>query len=264
MTKQIDDHLEFKADCAREIADQGGDRELADLSREWTSKAAQFKYSYHFEWLGRPIIQHPQDMVGVQQLLWKVRPDLIIETGIARGGSLVFYASILELISLCGGNCDAKILGIDIDIRAHNKTAILDHPMASRISMLEGSSTDPSIISLVREAAQRHETVLLCLDSNHTHDHVVQELEAYAPMVSANSYCIVFDTIVEDVPSTSLSDRPWGKGNNPKTAVQVFLEKLADGDVRGADGKRLNFVIDKEIENQLLITVAPGGFLRRI
>jgi cephalosporin hydroxylase len=264
MTKQIDDHLDFKADGAREIAEQGGDREMADLTREWISKAAQFKYSYHFEWLGRPIIQHPQDMVGVQQLLWNVQPDLIIETGIARGGSLVFYASILELISLCGGNSDARVLGIDIDIRAHNKKAILDHPMASRISMLEGSSTDPSIISLVREAAQPYETILLCLDSNHTHDHVAQELEAYAPMVSPNSYCVVFDTIVEDVPGTSLSDRPWGKGNNPKTAVQAFLEKLADGDMRGADGEKLNFVIDKDIENQLLITVAPSGFLRRI
>ena len=260
----MDDHKEFKQNCDKEILEQGRDEKLKLLTRDWFNNATKHNYSYHFEWLGRPIIQYPQDIVGTQQLLWQIKPDLIIETGIARGGSLIFYASILELIAQCGGSNDARVLGIDIDIRAHNKDAILAHPMSKRIEMIEGSSIDGSIVEQVKQKARSAKKVLVCLDSNHTHDHVLQELRHYAPMVSMNSYIIVFDTVVEDLPSSLIKDRPWSKGNNPKTAVFQYLKELDNNkDVDGIDGKELRLMIDKQIEDQLLITVAPSGFLRR-
>jgi cephalosporin hydroxylase len=260
----MDDHKEFKQNCDKEILEQGRDENLKSLTRDWFNNATKHNYSYHFEWLGRPIIQFPQDIVGTQQLLWQVKPDLIIETGIARGGSLIFYASILELIAQCGGPNDAKVLGIDIDIRAHNKDAILAHPMSKRIEMIQGSSIDRSIVEQVKQKAKSAKKVLVCLDSNHTHDHVLQELRHYAPMVSMNSYIIVFDTVVEDLPSSLIKDRPWSNGNNPKTAVFEYLKELEVKRTTGIDGIDLKFQIDKDIEHQLLITVAPSGFLKRV
>jgi len=261
----MSDHELFKKNCADEIDLQGKHNALAKLTKNWFSLASETNYSYHFEWLGRPIIQYPQDIVGVQQLLWQVRPNLIIETGIARGGSLIFYASILELIAQCGGPKDARVLGIDIDIRAHNKDAILAHPMSRRIEMIQGSSIDESVVEQVKQKAKSAKNVLVCLDSNHTHDHVLQELRHYAPMVSMNSYIIVFDTVVEDLPSSLTKDRPWSKGNNPKTAVFEYLKELDNNkNTSGMDGCELRLVIDRHIENQLLITVAPSGFLRRV
>ena len=253
----------FKNQCLNEIKQQGLDPDLKDLTNRWISKAAEHKYSYHFEWLGRPIIQHPQDMVGVQQLLWHVQPDLIIETRVARGGSLIFYASILELIAQCGGNINAKILGIDIDIRKHNKDAILSHPMSKRIELIEGSSTSEVVFDAVREYSKEYKKILVCLDSNHTHQHVLDELRLYAPMVSKGSYCIVFDTIIEDLPENIGPLRPWGVANNPKTAVWAYLEEISKVNVSANDGASLSLSIDKDIESQLLITVAPDGFLRR-
>ena len=261
--KNMIEHDKFKADCSDEIREQGSDVTLKDLTKRWIAKASEYKYSYHFEWLGRPVIQHPQDMVGVQQLLWAVQPDLIIETGIARGGSLIFYASILELIAQCGGSNDAKILGIDIDIREHNRSAILSHPMSKRIEMIQGSSISGDTIDRVRNFAKNYKKVLVCLDSNHTHQHVLEELKLYAPLVSKGSYCVVFDTIVEDMPENSGPNRPWGKSDNPKTAVWEFLKQLGEFSHSASDGDPLRLTIDKEIENQLLITVAPDGFLRR-
>lgn len=259
----MNDHEKFKAECAIEIEQQGADQELLALTNQWISKAAEHKYSYHFEWLGRPIIQHPQDMVAVQQLLWDIRPDLIIETGIARGGSLVFYASILELIAQCGGNQDAKVLGIDIDIRQHNLEAILAHPMSKRIEMLQGSSIAPDTFAAVKLEASGCRKILVCLDSNHTHDHVLEELKLYAPLVSQGSYCIVFDTIVEDMPDHVGPPRPWGKSNNPKTAVFEYLDLINSTEILASDGERLALDIDKQMDNRLLISVAPSGFLRR-
>lgn len=258
------EHDSFKSMCREEIGQQGVDAELQDLTNKWIVKAAEHKYSYHFEWLGRPIIQHPQDMVGLQQILWSVQPDLVIETGIARGGSLIFTASILELIAQCGGNPNAKILGVDIDIRSHNREAILAHPMSKRIEMIQGSSISSEVMASVKSYAKDFKKILVCLDSNHTHDHVLEELKLYAPMVSKDSYCIVFDTIVEDMPEGLGPVRPWGKSNNPKTAVWAYLEQLRKQSVVADDGDRLMLTIDKEIENQLLITVAPDGFLRRL
>ncbi|ALM83223.1 cephalosporin hydroxylase family protein [Bordetella sp. N] len=260
----MNDHEQFKAESAAEIAQQGADSELQALTNEWIAKAAKHKYSYHFEWLGRPIIQHPQDMVGAQQLLWDIQPDLIIETGIARGGSLIFYASILELIAQCGGNPDARILGVDIDIRQHNKDAILAHPMSRRIDMIQGSSIAEETVAEVKRHAAGKKKILVCLDSNHTHDHVLEELKHYAPLVSKGSYCIVYDTIVEDLPEDVGPPRPWSKGNNPKTAVYEYLNQLEDTPVTAADGERLALAIDKQMDDRLLITVAPSGFLKRV
>jgi cephalosporin hydroxylase len=220
------------------------------------------KYSYNFSWQGRPIIQYPQDMVAMQELIWSIKPDLIIETGIAHGGSLIFSASMLAQLDMCdaieaGQKFDPKIsrrkvLGIDIDIRAHNRAAIEAHPMASRIQMIQGSSIAPEIIEQVRSAAANYSRVLVNLDSNHTHDHVLAELQAYAPLTSKGSYCVVFDTMIEDMPKEMFPDRPWGPGDNPKTAVWEYLKTHPE------------FEIDKSIQHKLLITVAPDGYLKRV
>ena len=222
----MDDHRKFKMECAKEIRKQGADNNLKKLTQDWVAGAARHKYSHHFDWLGRAIIQYPQDMIGVQQLLWNIQPDLIIETGIARGGSLIFYASLLELIAHCGGNKDAMVLGVDIDIRDHNHKEIVSHAMSKRIKMIQGSSIEKETYQLAVAYAKNYKKILVCLDSNHTHDHVLEELKLYAPLVSKGSYCIVFDTIIEDMPENIGPARPWGKLNNPKTAVFEFLKIL--------------------------------------
>jgi cephalosporin hydroxylase len=232
------------------------------------------QYSYNFAWLGRPIIQYPQDIVAMQEMIWTIKPDLIIETGIAHGGSLIFSASMLAQLDICDAieagtsfnpkESRRKALGIDIDIRAHNRAAIEAHPMASRIQMIQGSSIAPDIIDQVKAAAASYQHILVCLDSNHTHAHVLAELEAYAPLVTVGSYCVVFDTIVEDMPADMFQDRPWGKGDNPKTAVREYLRRLQDEDRTAADGTSLAFMTDENITNKLLITVAPDGYLRRL
>lgn len=260
----MSDHEKFQADCISEVANQGADRALLKMTNEWVVKASEHKYSYHFEWMGRPIIQHPQDIVGMQEILWKVQPDLVIETGVARGGSLILYASLLELIASCGGPQGSKVLGIDIDIREHNRHAIESHPMSKRIDLIQGSSIADSTVSAVKDYAKKFKKILLCLDSNHTHEHVLQELRLYAPLVSQGSYCIVFDTIVEDLPEGFGPSRPWGKSNNPKTAVFQYLKELDAQSVVANDGERLKLQIDKQIENKLLITVAPDGYLKRV
>jgi cephalosporin hydroxylase len=209
------------------------------------------RYSYNFSWLGRPIIQYPQDIVAMQELLWSVQPELIVETGIAHGGSLIFYASMLELNAACGGPRNAEVLGVDIDIRAHNRAAIEAHPLSGRIKMIQGSSIAPDIVQKVKALAAGKRRVLVCLDSNHTHDHVLAELEAYAELTSAGSYCVVFDTVVEELPAEFFTDRPWGPGNNPWTAVREFLKTHPE------------FEIDKRIDHKLLISVAPNGYLKR-
>jgi cephalosporin hydroxylase len=238
---------QFEAEKRRNIERQGSDASLVQASRDWMIRTAPYKYTYNFTWMGRPILQFPQDLVVLQEIIWSTRPDLIIETGIAHGGSLVFDASMLELL---GG--DGSVLGIDIDIRAHNRSAIEAHPMAKRIRMIEGSSVDPEVVRQVAGHAAGKGSVMVILDSNHTHEHVLAELQLYAPLVSKGNYCVVFDTSVEDAPEELFRDRPWGKGNNPKTAVWEFL--------RQNDA----FEIDRSMENKALITVAPDGFLRRV
>lgn len=242
---------QFGEEVSRSILRLGADTELQAASREWVNQTSKHKYTYNFRWLGRPIIQLPQDIVAMQELIWTIQPDLIIETGIAHGGSLIFSASMLELNSACGGRQKAEVLGVDIDIRAHNRKAIEAHPMFRRISMIQGSSIAPEIIDQVKAKAAGKERVLVCLDSHHTHDHVLAELEAYAPLTSVGSYCVVFDTIIEDMPAEMFPDRPWGPGDNPKTAVRAYLKTHPE------------FEIDRSIPQKLLITVAPDGYLRR-
>lgn len=253
---------DFQNEVGERIAAIAIDKPLCDAAGAFMRASAAAKYSYNFFWQGRPIIQYPQDMAAMQELIWEVKPDLIIETGIAHGGSLIFSASLLALLDMCDAiesgttldpkNSRRKVLGIDIDIRAHNRAAIEAHPMASRIQMIQGSSIAPEIIEQVKQIAKGYQRVLVCLDSNHTHDHVLAELEAYAPLTSAGSYCVVFDTIVEDMPADMFPDRPWGPGNNPKTAVWEYLKTHPE------------FEIDKSIQHKLLITVAPDGYLKRV
>jgi cephalosporin hydroxylase len=237
---------------ALNIEQLGADASLQEDTIAWIRDSAKHKYPYNFTWMGRPIIQYPQDMIAMQEIIWQVQPDLIIETGIAHGGSLIFSASMLELNTSCGGPKDAEVLGIDIVIRPHNRKSIEEHPMFKRISMIEGSSISSEIIDQVFKKAQSKERILVILDSNHTHEHVLAELNAYAQLTTIGSYCVVFDTIVEDMPADFFPDRPWGKGNNPKTAVWEYLTTTD------------RFVIDKDIEHKLLITVAPDGYLKCI
>ena len=253
---------EFIKERRERIASYSQDSSLKNLANTWLNTSMRKKYVYNFEWLGRPVIQYPQDMVEVQELIWKIRPDLIIETGIAHGGSLILSASMLAMLDLCDAiengetidpaSSNRKVLGIDIDIRSHNRKEIEAHPMSSRIQMIQGSSIATETISQVQELACEHKTILVFLDSNHTHEHVLAELQAYAPLVTTGSYCVVFDTFVEDMPDDLFPDRPWSPGNNPKTAVREYLKSHPE------------FEIDKAIENKLLITVAPDGYLKRI
>lgn len=244
------------------MASQGVNERLKASAAAFLRASVEPRYSYNFHWLDRPIIQYPQDIVAMQELIWMVRPDLVVETGIAHGGSLVLSASMLALLDMCEaidegrridpGESRRRVLGIDVDIRAHNRAAIDSHPMRSRIEMIEGSSLDPEVVSRTRELAARHDRILVCLDSNHTHEHVRAELESFAPLASPGSYCVVFDTLIEDMGEDAYPDRPWGPGNNPKTAVRDFLRSHPE------------FEVDHEITDRLLITVASGGYLRRV
>lgn len=242
----MDEIAKFQAEVADQVRAIGASEELQELGSRFVNAVAPYRYCYNFSWMGRPIIQYPQDIVAMQEVLWATKPDLVIETGIAHGGSLVFYASLLELIG------KGRVLGIDIDIRAHNRAEIERHPMYHRIDMIEGSSTDPEIARRVAERATEAETVLVTLDSHHTHEHVRRELELYAPLVTPGSYCVVFDTVIQDMPAGSFPDREWDVGDNPKTAVHDFIEAND------------HFEIDRAIHGKLLITVSRDGFLRRL
>ncbi len=236
-------NIEFEQRNSEFIKKIGENNELKTITKEWFSLSSKFEYSYHFTWMGRPIIQFPQDIVAMQEIIWKVKPDVIVETGIAHGGSLIFYASMLELI----GN--GEVLGVDIDIREHNRIEIEKHPMYKRIHMLEGSSTDQKLVKEIYDFCKGKRTIVV-LDSNHTHDHVLEELRLYSDLVTKGSYLVVMDTVVEDMPEDFFPNRPWGKGDNPKTAVKEFLQKND------------RFVIDAKVHSKLLITVAPDGYLK--
>lgn len=236
---------QFEKEKQESIKKMERDKSLKSLGLKFVKESCKYKYSYLFTWLGRPIIQLPQDIVAMQEIIWKVKPDLIIETGIAHGGSLIFYASMLELLGR------GRVVGIDIEIREHNRKEIEKHPMFKRITMIEGDSVSPEVLAKVRRIAKKYKKILVCLDSYHSHEHVFKELTLYSPLVSIGSYIVVFDTIIEYMPK-GFFDRPWDKGNNPATAVKAFLKK------------NKNFIVDKEIESKLVITANPGGFLKRI
>jgi len=254
--------LKFAQQRLENIKNYASDLSWGEQSHQWLKTAFKRQYMYNFDWMGRPIIQTPIDMVAMQELIWTIKPDLIIETGIAHGGSLILSASMLALLDICEAvetgemlnpkKSSRKVLGIDIDIRQHNRIAIEGHPMASRIEMIQGSSISKDVIQRVHSIASGYKKIIVCLDSNHTHEHVLTELEAYATLTSIDSYCVVFDTIVEDMPKDIFPDRPWSPGNSPKTAVWKFLESHKE------------FEIDKLFKDKLQITVAPDGYLKRI
>lgn len=266
--------MSFEKEVRNRIIANAKNSSLQKAAYEFLKESTRPKYSYNFSSIGRPIIQYPQDMVAVQELIWTIKPDLIIETGIAHGGSLIMSASMLAMLDYCdavksGTPLDPmasrrRVLGLDIEIRPHNKEAIEYHPLAHKIDMIEGDSIAPKIVEKVREIASKYDRILVMLDSNHTHAHVLAELEAYAPLTSKGSYCVVFDTLVEDMPAEMFPDRPWGPGNNPKTAVREYLQRLNEEGRNAVDGGSLKLEVDKMIENKLLITVAPEGYLKRL
>jgi len=221
-------------------------------SRTFLRDSINERYSYNFSWMGRPIIQYPQDLIALQEIIWEVKPELIIETGVAHGGSAVFFASLLELNAHFGGPKDAEVWCVEIDLRTHNREALVAHPMYPRLKIFDGSSVDEKIASVIAEKAATCQRVMVILDSNHTHEHVLGELNLYAPLVSVGSYCVVFDTVIEDLDGVEFVDRPWGKGNNPKTAVAEFMKTNSD------------FIVDYAIDEKLLISAAPGGYLKRV
>lgn len=236
--------------------------QLKDIGKKFFTESVKSDYSYNFEWLSRPIIQYPQDIVAVQEIIWKIKPDLVIETGIAHGGSLILSASMLTLLdyseakdqgNLIDPRCPKrKVIGIDVDIREHNRKALDDHSLRNRLILIEGSSISESVIKHVTELTKEYNKVMVFLDSNHTHQHVLAELKAYAPLVTSGSYCVVFDSVIEDLPTELCEDKQWGVGDNPKTAVREFLQTNPE------------FYVDIDIENKLIITVAPSGYLKRI
>ena len=255
------------------IESAGRDAAFNGLSQVWVRECIRHNYAQNFTWLGRPVIQVPQDLYAIQELIWACRPDLIVETGIAHGGSLVMSASMLALLDYCdavaaGGVLDPqasrrKVVGVDIDIRAHNRAAIDAHPMRHKIHTIEGSSVAPEIARQIVAQAKGYDRVMVFLDSSHTHEHVLAELELYAPLVSKDSYCVVWDTGVEDLPADMCSNRPWGKGNNPKTAVHEYMRRLGEEGRKASDGGALQFDYDRTIEHKLMITASPDGFLKR-
>jgi len=236
---------QFRQERVARIRAMGADQTLKDTAQAFTVASTRAGYSYNFNWMGRPIIQYPQDMIALQEIIWEMRPDVVVETGIAHGGSLIFSASMLELL---GG--DGFVLGLDIDIRAHNRAAIEAHPMSKRIRMIQGSSIDAAVAEQVRRELAGRGNPLVVLDSNHTHAHVLRELELYSPLVKKGGWLVVFDTVVENMPGDFYPDRPWGLGDNPMTAVDAFLK---DND---------RFVIDEAMDAKLSVSMAPRGYLR--
>lgn len=257
----MDPIQQFENERHERIRLQGSDESFQELSNRWLEDSMSHMYVYNFEWMGRPIIQYPQDVMAVQELIWEVKPDVVVETGIAHGGSLILSASMLALLDYCeaihsGSVLDPKspkrrVIGVDIDIRDHNRQALESHPMANRLTMIEGSSIDPETVDAVKAAVGENKRVIVFLDSMHTHDHVLAELHAYSNLVSEGSYCVVFDTFVENMPPKFFADRPWDVGNNPMTAVHRFL----------ADHP--HFELDRSMPDKLGVTVAPNGFLKR-
>lgn len=239
---------EFFHERREDIEKMSQDEELRKKSIDWMLASDKYKYSYNYTWLGRPIIKYPNDIVATQEIIWRVKPDLIIETGVAHGGSLVLSASMLELL---GGN--GRVIGIDIDIRPHNRKEIEAHPLYKRIDLIEGSSVDPAVVEQVKQMAAGKKSIMVFLDSLHTHDHVAAELACYASMVSVGSYLVLPDTFIEYFPKGYYAhNRPWDVGNNPMTALREFLKMNDD------------FEIDQELNGKLMITEAFDGYLRRV
>jgi cephalosporin hydroxylase len=220
------------------------------ISREWVRVGWGLKYSYQFTWLGRPIIQMPEDMVRIQEVIYQVQPDVIIETGVAHGGSLVFYASLCKLLG------KGRVIGIDIEIRPHNRSALEKHEFFNLITLIEGSSTSPSIVEQVRAFVRPEDKVLVMLDSCHTKEHVRNEMEVYGPLVTPGSYMVAADGIMQD-----LSDVPGGKPdwnwNNPSTAAVEFAAEHPEFKLESP----IKPFSESHLETE--ITYWPSAWLRR-
>ena len=240
----IDDSMEFEDDKRRWAEAMSADETLRGLATEMLVRADHYQYAYQWTWLGLPIIQLSTDILAQQEIIWRTRPQLIIETGVARGGSMIFLASLLQLIG------EGEVIGIDVDIRPHNRKRIESHELASRISLIEGSSVESAVVETVARAAMDVERVMVILDSNHTHDHVLKELRCYAPLVTVGQYLVVADTVIEYQPPQTHRPRPWGPGNSPMSALKEFL------------GETERFVPDQELRNKMLYSASPGGYLR--
>ncbi len=240
-------------DVKKRISKQSSNQALQSAAQNFIQESHAAKYSYNFTWLGRPIIQYPEDILAVQEIVWKCKPDIVIETGIAHGGSLILSASLLSLLDIQDGISPSEsirtVIGIDVDIRDYNRVEIVNHFLSSKINLFEGSSIDESIVAQVNKLIWPGAKVMVFLDSNHSHEHVLKELELYSKFVSQDSYLVVFDTVVEELPKGSQSERPWDVGNNPMTALKQWLPLNSE------------FQIDNSITNKILITVARDGYL---
>jgi cephalosporin hydroxylase len=242
----LDDRKEFEESKRVNATAMATDVDLQERALGVFRESDKHDWSYQWNWLGVPIIQVPPDIVATQEVIWEHRPQFIVETGVARGGSLILYASILELIG------EGRVIGIDIDIRDHNRESIESHPMSKRIDLIQGSSIDAGLMADVAERIKGAERVMVILDSNHTHSHVLDELRLYAPLVTQGQFLIVADTIIEDIPAQEHRPRPWGPGDNPATALKAFLEENDD------------FEQDPFINAKVLVTSSGGGYLRRV
>ena len=256
---------QYRQDIVDRVSGYRSNVALQDASHEFFGQIGigRANYVYNFFWLGVPIVQIPQDLQAMQEIIWEVKPDLIIETGVAWGGSLMFSASMIAILEACGEISNGRVVGIDIEIRPHNKANLAAHPLIKKITLLEGGSIDEDIVSQVRDIARQHKRIMVCLDSNHTHDHVLAELEAYAPMVTLGSYCMVGDTVIEDAPEAMTSARPWGKGNSPKSALWEYLRRVREEGRTSLNGDPMSWEIDRFIEDKIVLTGSPDGYLKR-
>jgi cephalosporin hydroxylase len=241
----MDDRKDFAKASKDFSIEMSRDLKLRQKALDLIEQSDKFNWSYQWTWLGLPIIQMPPDIVATQEIIWEKKPQLIIETGVARGGSLIFYASILELIG------EGRVIGIDVEIRSHNRDSIERHPLSKRIELIESDSLSLDLNLNLSKICKDYERVMVILDSNHTHDHVLNELRLYSKFVTQGQYLIVADTIVEHIPEQSHRPRPWGVGNNPLTALNEFMTS------------NNSFIHDEVVNGKLLISSSPGGYLIR-
>ena len=237
--------IEFQEWRKKLLGSQSNNLEFQAASSDWMQLAVDNKYSHQFDWLGVPIIQMPEDLIIFQEIVYKTRPDLIIETGVARGGSIIFWASIQKLCGITG-----KVLGVDVDIRQHARSAINDSNFKDEIDLIEGSSIEDKVVDQVKKIISQHKRIMVVLDSNHTHEHVLSELEIYSKFVSKDCFLLVLDTVIDDLKVDST--RPWGPGSSPKSAAKEFMLKTSE-----------DFINEQSYENRALLSVAPNGYWRK-